>query len=551
MAKKVFYDDDARRRVLAGAQILYDAVKSTMGPKGRNAVISKSYGNPTVSHDGVTVAKGVEIEDVFTDKEDTLGYKVGAELIKQAANKMNDMAGDGTTTVTVLTYQILNEANKLITAGHNPMELRKGLEQASQEIIGRLGSITEEIGSKKNRVAEVATISAGDADIGKLIAEVMEKVGKDGVVTVEEGQGLALESEVVEGFTTDRGYVSPYMVTDTDRMEAVYEKPAILITDQKVSSIQEFLPMLEKLAQSGKKDLVLIAEDVEGEALGTLVLNKLKGVFNTVAIKAPSFGDRRKEILQDIAILTGGEVIAEDMGVTFENAEISVIGSARKVIVTKDETTIIEGGGAATAVKARIQQINKQIEAATSEYDKEQLEKRRAALSGKVAVIKVGGATETEIEEKKFRVDDAVHSVKAALSEGIVPGGGKTLIELSKLIKVDGTDSQSAGKQVLKTALLEPFKQLMTNAGLNGEAKLEKLMSEGGKGVGFDVNKPDEFVNLKDAGIIDPTRVVKEAIQNAVSIAGTAMTMGALVTDVPEKAPAMPPGGGMDMGMGM
>jgi chaperonin GroEL len=533
---------------LAGAQILYDAVKSTMGPKGRNAVISKSYGNPTVSHDGVTVAKGVEIEDVLNDKEDTLGYKVGAELIKQAANKMNDMAGDGTTTVTVLTYHILNEANKLIAAGHNPMELRKGLEQAAQEAMDRIGSISEDIGSKKNRVAEVATISAGDAEIGKLIAEVMEKVGKDGVVTVEEGQGLALESEVVEGFTTDRGYVSPYMVTDTDRMEAVYEKPAILITDQKVSSIQEFLPMLEKLAQSGKKDLVLIAEDVEGEALGTLVLNKLKGVFNTVAIKAPSFGDRRKEILQDIAILTGGEVISEDTGTNFENADISVVGSARKVIVTKDETTIIEGGGVAAGVKARIDQINRQIEAATSEYDKENLEKRRAALSGKVAVIKVGGATETEIEEKKFRVDDAVHSVKAALGEGIVPGGGKTLIELSKLIKAEGTDSQAAGKQVLKTALLAPFKQLMTNAGLNGEAKLEKLLTEAGKGVGFDVNKPDEFVNLKDAGIIDPTRVVKEAIQNAVSIAGTAMTMGALVTDVPEKAPAMPPGGGMDMG---
>jgi chaperonin GroEL len=548
MAKKVFYDDDARRRVLAGAQILYDAVKSTMGPKGRNAVISKSYGNPTVSHDGVTVAKGVEIEDVLNDKEDTLGYKVGAELIKQAANKMNDMAGDGTTTVTVLTYHILNEANKLIAAGHNPMELRKGLEQAAQEAMDRIGSISEDIGSKKNRVAEVATISAGDAEIGKLIAEVMEKVGKDGVVTVEEGQGLALESEVVEGFTTDRGYVSPYMVTDTDRMEAVYEKPAILITDQKVSSIQEFLPMLEKLAQSGKKDLVLIAEDVEGEALGTLVLNKLKGVFNTVAIKAPSFGDRRKEILQDIAILTGGEVISEDTGTNFENADISVVGSARKVIVTKDETTIIEGGGVAAGVKARIDQINRQIEAATSEYDKENLEKRRAALSGKVAVIKVGGATETEIEEKKFRVDDAVHSVKAALGEGIVPGGGKTLIELSKLIKAEGTDSQAAGRQVLKTALLAPFKQLMTNAGLNGEAKLEKLLTEAGKGVGFDVNKPDEFVNLKDAGIIDPTRVVKEAIQNAVSIAGTAMTMGALVTDVPEKAPAMPPGGGMDMG---
>jgi chaperonin GroEL len=548
MAKKVFYDDDARRRVLAGAQILYDAVKSTMGPKGRNAVISKSYGNPTVSHDGVTVAKGVEIEDVFNDKEDTLGYKVGAELIKQAANKMNDMAGDGTTTVTVLTYQILNEANKLIAASHNPMELRKGLEQAAQDVITRLNGMSEDIGSKKNRVAEVATISAGDAEIGKLIADVMEKVGKDGVVTVEEGQGLALESEVVEGFTTDRGYVSPYMVTDADRMEAVYEKPAILITDQKISSIQEFLPMLEKLAQAGKKDLVLIAEEVEGEALGTLVLNKLKGVFNTVAIKAPSFGDRRKEILQDIAILTGGEVISEDTGTTFENADISVVGSARKVIVTKDETTIIEGSGTISAVKARIEQINKQIEAANSEYDKEQLEKRRAALSGKVAVIKVGGATETEIEEKKFRVDDAVHSVKAALSEGIVPGGGKTLIELSKHIKADGTNSRSAGKQVLKTALLEPFKQLMTNAGLNGEAKLEKLLSDAGKGVGIDVNNPDEFVNLKDAGIIDPTRVVKEAIQNAVSIAGTAMTMGALVTDVPEKAPAMPPGGSMDMG---
>jgi chaperonin GroEL len=548
MAKKVFYDDDARRRVLAGAQILYDAVKSTMGPKGRNAVISKSYGNPTVSHDGVTVAKGVEIEDVFNDKEDTLGYKVGAELIKQAANKMNDMAGDGTTTVTVLTYQILNEANKLIAASHNPMELRKGLEQAAQDVITRLNGMSEDIGSKKNRVAEVATISAGDAEIGKLIADVMEKVGKDGVVTVEEGQGLALESEVVEGFTTDRGYVSPYMVTDADRMEAVYEKPAILITDQKISSIQEFLPMLEKLAQAGKKDLVLIAEEVEGEALGTLVLNKLKGVFNTVAIKAPSFGDRRKEILQDIAILTGGEVISEDTGTTFENADISVVGSARKVIVTKDETTIIEGSGTISAVKARIEQINKQIEAANSEYDKEQLEKRRAALSGKVAVIKVGGATETEIEEKKFRVDDAVHSVKAALSEGIVPGGGKTLIELSNHIKADGTNSRSAGKQVLKTALLEPFKQLMTNAGLNGEAKLEKLLSDAGKGVGIDVNNPDEFVNLKDAGIIDPTRVVKEAIQNAVSIAGTAMTMGALVTDVPEKAPAMPPGGSMDMG---
>jgi chaperonin GroEL len=552
MAKKVFYDDDARRRVLGGAQVLYDAVKSTMGPKGRNAVISKSYGNPTVSHDGVTVAKGVEIEDVLTDKEDTLGYKVGAELIKQAASKMNDVAGDGTTTVTILTYQILNEANKLIAAGHSPMELRKGLEKAAQEALGRLGGISENIGSKKQRVSEVATISAGDSQIGELIAEVMEKVGKDGVVTVEEGQGLALESEVVEGFTMDRGYVSPYMVTDTTRMEAVYDKPAILVTDQKISSIQEFLPVLEKLAQAGKKDLVLIADDVEGEALGTLVLNRLKGVFNTVAVKAPAFGDRRKEILQDIAILTGAEVISEDLGVTFENAEMSSIGTARRVISTKDETTIIEGGGSAAEVKARIDQINKQIESATSEYDKENLEKRRAALQGKVAVIKVGGATETEIEEKKFRVDDAVHAVKAALDEGVVPGGGITLVDLSKHIKADGTDSESAGKQVLKSALLEPFKQLMANAGLNSEAKLEKVLESAQKGSGFNVNSPDKLVNLKESGVVDPTRVVKEAIQNAVSIAGTAMTMGALVVDIPEKTPPMPPmggGAGMDMGM--
>jgi chaperonin GroEL len=549
MAKKVFYDDDARRRVLGGAQILYDAVKTTMGPKGRNAVIGKTYGNPTVSHDGVTVAKAVDIEDVLNDKEDTLGYKVGAELIKQAASKMNDVAGDGTTTVTVLTYHILNEANKLIAAGHNPMLLRKGLEKASEDVMSRLGGMSEDIGSKKKRVSEVATISAGDEEIGKLIADVMDKVGKDGVVTVEEGQGLTMESEVVEGFTMDRGYVSPYMVTDTARMEAVYEKPAILVTDQKISSIQDFLPILEKLAQAGKKDLVLIAEDVEGEALGTLILNRLKGVFNTVAVKAPAFGDRRKEILEDIAILTGGQVISEDVGITFENADISVIGTARKVIVTKDETTIIEGTGTAAAVKARIDQINRQIEAASSEYDKENLEKRRAALQGKVAVIKVGGATETEIEEKKFRVDDAVHAVKAALDEGVVPGGGVTLVDVSRHIKAESADSESAGAAILKSALLEPFKQLMTNAGLNAEAKLEKVL-EAKNGIGFDVNNPDQLVTLKEVGIVDPTKVVKEAVQNATSIAGTAMTMGALVVEVPEKTPAAPMpdmGGGMGM----
>ncbi len=551
MAKKVFYDDDARKRVLGGAQILYNAVKTTMGPKGRNVVISKAYGNPTVTHDGVTVAKGVDLADV---DDETLGYKVGAELIKQAASKMNDVAGDGTTTVTVLTYHILHEANKLIAAGHNPMLLRKGLEAAAQEVVAGLSGMSEDIQGKKSRVAEVATISAGDAQIGDLIAEVINAVGKEGVVTVEEGQGLNLESEVVEGFTFDRGFVSPYMGTDTARMEAVYDKPAIVITDMKITSIQEFLPLLEKLAQSGKKDLVLIAEDVEGEALGTLVLNRLKGVFNTVAIKAPAFGDRRKEILNDLAILTGAEVITEDRGMTFENVELDVVGSARKVIVTKDESTIIEGGGSPAELNARIKQIGVQADSATSDYDKENLEKRRAALSGKVAVIKVGGATETEIEEKKFRVDDAVHAVKAALDEGIVPGGGVTLINLSAGIKTSTSDDDSvtAGKQLLRKALEQPFRILLTNSGLNADEWLP-LVKNGKPGYGVNVNDPSKLVDLKAAGVIDPARVTKEALLNAVSIAGTSMTMGALVVEVPEKesASAGGGGGGMPGGMGM
>lgn len=549
MAKKVFYDDDARKRVLAGAQILYNAVKTTMGPKGRNVVISKSFGAPTVTHDGVTVAKSVDIAD---NDDETLGYKVGAELIKQAASKMNDVAGDGTTTVTVLTYHLLNEANKLIAAGHNPMLLRKGLEAAAQDVLAKLDGMREDIAANKKRIAEVATISAGDAEIGELIADVMDKVGRDGVVTVEEGQGLEMESEVVEGFTFDRGFVSPYMVTDTARMEAVYDKPAIVITDKKISSIQEFLPVLEKLAQTGKKDLVLIAEDVEGEALATLVLNRLKGVFNTVAVKAPAFGDRRKEILEDIATLTGATVISEDRGYTFENADLSMVGSARKVIVGKDETTIIEGNGAAANVTARIKQISAQIDAASSEYDREQLEKRRAALSGKVAVIKVGGATETEIEEKKFRVDDAVAAVKAALAEGIVPGGGVTLVNLSTSITTSNEDDAaiSAGKMVLKNSLEQPFRILLTNAGLNADEWLPQVKAAK-PGQGVNVNNPGKLVDLKAAGVVDPARVTKEALQNSVSIAGTSMTMGALVVEVPEKkeaaSPGMPDMGGMGM----
>jgi chaperonin GroEL len=546
MAKKVFYDDDARARVLGGAKALYDAVKVTYGPKGRNVVIAKGYGGPTVTHDGVSVAEAVDLPE---NDDETLGYKVGAELIKQAAKNLNKAAGDGTTTVTVLTYSILNEANRLIAAGHNPQELRKGIEQAGAEVVAQLSELAESIEGKKERVAEVATISAGDSEIGTLIADVIAKIGKDGIVTVEAGQGLSLEAEVVEGFTLDRGFVSPFFVTDVNRQEAVYEKPAIVITDKKISSVQEILPLLEKLAQAGRKDVVLIADEVDGEALSILVLNKLKGVFNTVAVKAPSFGDRRKDILQDIATLTGATVVSDDQGLTFENTGLEIVGSARKVIVGKDETTIIEGSGTETDVHNRIAQIDTQAGNAPSEYDKEQYEKRAASLSGKVAVIKVGGASETEIDEKKFRVDDAVAATKAALAEGIVAGGGVTLVNLSQQLNADGSDSIAAGRQILKNALKQPFLQITANAGLNSEALLAQV--EAAKaGFGVNVMTPEQgLIDVKKAGVIDPARVTKEAVQNAVSIASTAATMGALVVDIPE-AEAGAPTGGMPGGMG-
>jgi chaperonin GroEL len=544
MAKKVFYDDDARTRVLGGAKALYDAVKVTYGPKGRNVVIAKGYGAPVVTHDGVTVAEGVELPEV---DDETLGYKVGADLVKQAAKNLNKSAGDGTTTVTVLTYNILKEANRLIAAGHNPMELKKGIEAAGKEVMIALDGLAESIEGKSDRVAEVATISAGDETIGKLIAEVIEKVGKDAVVTVEAGQGLEMESEVVEGFSLDKGWASPFFVTDAGRQEAVYDKPSIVITDKKISTAQELLPIIEKLAQAGKKDIVLVADEVDGEALSILVLNKLKGVLNTVVVKAPSFGDRRKDVMADLALLTGAQVISEEQGLTFENVELDVVGTARKVIVGKDETTIIEGAGTDKTVADRIKQILSQADNASSEYDKEQFEKRAAALSGKVAVIKVGGATETEIDEKKFRVDDAVAATKAALAEGIVAGGGVTLVNLSEAIMVEGADSVSAGRQVVKNALKQPFLQITSNAGLNSEALLAQV--EAGKpGFGINVMSPENgLVDVKKAGVIDPARVTKEAVQNAVSIASTAATMGALVVDVPEKeSPDMGAmGGGM------
>jgi len=546
MAKKIFYDDDARARVLGGAKALYDAVKVTYGPKGRNVVISKSYGGPIVTHDGVTVAESI---DLVERDDETLGYKVGAELIKQAATKLNKVAGDGTTTVTILTFNILKEASRLIAAGHNPQELRRGIESAGHEVTAALDKLSESIEGKSDRVAEVATISAGDEIIGKLIASVIEKVGKDGVVTVEASQGLDLEAEVVEGYTFDRGFVSQFFITDVNRQEAVYEKPAIVITDKKISNVAEFLPILEKLATAGKKDVVLIADEVEGEALSILVLNKLKGVFNTVAVKAPAFGDRRKEILNDIAILTGATVISEDQGLTFENVDLNVIGTARKVIVGKDSTTIIEGAGNASEIKAKITQIKAQTENVTSDYEKDQFIKRAASLSGKVAVIKVGGVTETEIDEKKFRVDDAVAATKAALAEGIVAGGGVTLVNLSQGIKIEGSDSVSAGRQILKNALKQPFLQVTANAGLNSEALLAQVES-GKPGFGINVKTPEKgIINVKKDGVIDPTRVVREAVINAVSIASTAATMGALVVDVPEPE-ISEPAGGMGGGMG-
>lgn len=527
MAKKIFYADQARDKVLSGAKQLYDAVKVTFGPKGQNVVIEKSYGNPTITHDGVTVAEAVDLGS----SEENLGEQIGAKLIKSAAQKLNKVAGDGTTTVTVLTYNILSEANKLIAAGVNPMELRKGIEKAGEEIVAKINQATEKIEGNDKKVAEVATISAGDKEIGELIASVISKIGKDGIVTVEAGQGLEMEQEIVEGFSYDKGYSSPFFVTDLNRQEAIFDKPLILLTDKKISTSNEILPVLEKVAQSGHKDLVIIAEEVSGEALSLLVLNKLKGVFNSLVLKAPAFGDRRKEILEDIAVLTGATVISEDKGMKLEDAEISNLGSAKKIIATKDNSTIISGAGDHKAVKARIELIKSQANLATSDYDREQYEKRAAALLGKVAVIKVGGATETEIDEKKYRVDDAVAATKAALDEGIVTGGGVTLVNLAN--QLTGED---AGTKIVKNALKAPLLHILENAGLNAQALLAAV--ENAKpGQGINVMEPEKGLqDLKKAGVIDPARVTREAVQNAISIAATAITMGALIVELPEKA---------------
>lgn len=537
MAKKIFYEAEAREKVLSGAKQLYDAVKVTFGPKGKNVIIEKEYGAPVITHDGVTVAEAVELDN----KDDKLGEAVGAKLIKTAAQKLNKVAGDGTTTVTVLTYNILNEANKLIAAGVNPMELRRGIEKAGATIVKEIDNVAEKIDGNDKKVAEVASISAGDTEIGKLIASVISKIGKDGVVTVEPGQGLEMEDEIVEGFSYDKGYASPFFVTDVNRQEAIFEKPLILVTDKKISAANDILPLLEKCAQAGKKDLVIVAEEVSGEALSLLVLNKLKGVFNSLVLKAPSFGERRKEIMEDIAILTNATVVTSDKGLKLEEAGLDVLGSASKVIATKDETTIIKGAGSNAAVKARIELINAQAAMAKTDYERGEFEKRAAALCGKVAVIKVGGATETEIEEKKFRVDDAVAATKAALAEGIVVGGGVTLVNLAA--KLTGTDD---GTRIVKNALKAPFVHIVENAGLNAQALLSEVEKSTKLGYGVNVMTPEKgLVDLKKVGVIDPAKVTKEAVKNATSIAATAITMGALICEIPEDKPAAPDMSGM------
>lgn len=537
MPKKIFYTNEARDKILSGAKQLYDAVKVTFGPKGQNVVIEKSYGAPTITHDGVTVAEAVDLGST----DENLGEAIGAKLIKSAAEKLNKVAGDGTTTVTVLTYHILAEANKLIAAGVNPMELRQGIENAGAEIIKGIEKSAEQIEGHDSKVAEVASISAGDPEIGKLIADVISKIGKDGVVTVEQGQGLEMEQEIVEGFTYDKGYSSPFFVTDTNRQEAIFEKPLILITDKKISSASELLPLLEQCAQSGRKDLVIIAEEVEGEALSVLVLNKLKGVFNTLVLKAPSFGDRRKEIMEDIAILTDATVVSSDKGMKLEEVGMEVLGTCGKIIATKDETTIIKGAGNKSAISDRISLIQSQAKLEKSDYAREELEKRAAALLGKVAIIKVGGASETEIDEKKFRVDDAVAATKAALAEGIVTGGGVTLVNLATSLKADND-----GAKIVQKALKAPFIHIMENAGLNSQALLAEV-EKAKPGFGINVMTPEQgIIDLKKSGVIDPAKVTKEAVQSATSIAATTITMGALIVDLPEKqAPATPDMGGM------
>ncbi|MDN4608415.1 chaperonin GroEL [Sporosarcina highlanderae] len=535
MAKEIKFNEDARSAMLRGVDTLADAVKVTLGPKGRNVVLERKFGSPLITNDGVTIAKEIELEDAFEN--------MGAKLVAEVASKTNEIAGDGTTTATVLAQAMIREGLKNVTAGANPVGIRKGIEKAVATAIEELKGISDEIESKQE-IAQVAAISSGDEEVGELIAEAMERVGNDGVITIEESKGFTTELDVVEGMQFDRGYASAYMATDTDKMEAVLDNPYILITDKKISNIQEILPVLEQVVQQGKP-LLMIAEDVEGEALATLVVNKLRGTFNAVAVKAPGFGDRRKAMLEDIAILTGGEVITEDLGLDLKSADINQLGRAAKVVVTKDHTTIVEGNGDTTAIASRVGQIRSQLEDTTSEFDKEKLQERLAKLAGGVAVIKVGAATETELKERKLRIEDALNSTRAAVEEGIVSGGGTALINVYTKVEklLEGTDGDvSTGVKIVLRALEEPVRQIANNAGLEGSIVVDRLKREE-VGIGFNAAN-GEWVNMMQAGIVDPTKVTRSALQNAASVAAMFLSTEAVVADLPE-----PPGAGMpDMG---
>lgn len=542
MAKQLLYNEEARRKILSGVEQLSRAVKVTLGPKGRNVVLDKKFGSPTITKDGVTVAKEIELADPFEN--------MGAEMVKEVASKTSDNAGDGTTTATLLTEAIYREGLKNVTAGANPMALKRGIDKAVEEVFEQLKKISKPIGKDKKEISQVASIAANnDKSIGDQIAEAMDKVGKDGVITVEEAKSTETTLKVVEGMQFDQGYLSPYFVTDAERMEASLEDPYILIHEKKISNIKDMLPLLEKIAKNGRP-LLIIAEEVDGEALATLVINKIRGTFACCAVKAPGYGDRRKAMLEDIAVLTGGIAITEDLGRKLENIDLNELGRAKRVTVDKENTTIVEGGGKGSDIKGRIEQIKSQISKSDSDYDKEKLQERLAKLSGGVAVINVGAATESEMKEKKARVEDALHATRAAVEEGIVPGGGVALLRcVSALEKMKLSGDEQIGVDIVKRALEEPLRQIAFNAGLEGSVVVENVKKEK-TNIGYDVLQAD-YVDMIDSGVIDPTKVTRTALQNASSIAGLLLTTECLVTDIPEKekTPPMPPHGGYGEGM--
>lgn len=546
MAKQLKFDEEARLGLKTGVNVLADAVKVTLGPKGRNVVLDKGYGSPTITNDGVTIAKEIDLEDKFEN--------MGAQLVKEVATRTNDVVGDGTTTATILAQAIINEGLKNVTAGTNPVAIRRGIEKATTGIVEGLKSSAKKV-SGKAEIEQVASISANDGVIGKLIAEAFDLVGREGIITVEESQTLGMDKEVVSGMQFDNGYISPYFVTDSTRMEAVMEHANILLTDKKISSVQEILPLLEAMAQTGKKDLVIIAEDIDGEALATLILNKIRGVLNVIAIKAPGFGDRRKEMMQDIAILTGGQVISDDLGIKLESATIDMLGTARRVSADKDKTTIVEGAGKNSEIKRRIELIKTLMKKSTSEFDKEKYQERLAKLSGGVGVIKVGAASEVEMKEKKSRIEDAINATRAAIEEGIVAGGGVALVDalntldnkLKADLKIDG--DEIIGVNIMKKALEAPMRQIAENAGKDGSVVIENV-KKSQSGVGYDAAN-DDYVDMIKAGIIDPLKVTRSALQNAASVAALVLTTEAVVTDLPEKNEPAMPAGGMPGGMGM